>query len=144
VSATAPVRPEDRGAIACPRCGAVVAGDQDWCLQCGAAARTRLVPTPNWRVPVALVAALAAVAGLALAIAFVALTRHNGAAGTTSTTQAPTVTAAPPATTPPPTAGAPSTAPPAATTPAPTSAAPATTPAPTTTAPAPATTPPGG
>ncbi|MEA2340278.1 MAG: hypothetical protein QOG11_355, partial [Solirubrobacteraceae bacterium] len=45
--------------IACPSCGVTVQPDQDWCLTCGAAARTRLAPTPNWRVLVAALAALA-------------------------------------------------------------------------------------
>jgi RNA polymerase subunit RPABC4/transcription elongation factor Spt4 len=43
----------DPDAIACPRCGRPVGGDQAWCLNCGAAARTRLVPAPagarRWR-----------------------------------------------------------------------------------------------
>lgn len=35
----------------CPLCGAPLAPEQDWCLSCGAAARTRLAATPNWRAP---------------------------------------------------------------------------------------------
>ena len=103
--------------IACPRCAATVAPDQDWCLQCGAAARTRLAPTPNWRAPVAALAIVALLAGIGLAAAFVALTNDSTkAAGTATTATAPVVatepTAAPPPTTPPATA-------PTATTPAP-------------------------
>jgi hypothetical protein len=59
----------------CPLCGNPLAAEQDWCLHCGAAARTRLAATPNWRGPLivllttivlavgALVAALVALAG---------------------------------------------------------------------------------
>ena len=92
--------------IACPRCAATVAPDQDWCLECGAAARTRLAPTPNWRAPVAALAIVALLAGIGLAAAFVALTNDSTkAAGTATTATAPVVatepTAAPPPTTPP-------------------------------------------
>jgi hypothetical protein len=40
----------------CPLCGSALLGEQDWCLHCGAAARTRLAATPRWRAPVAAVA----------------------------------------------------------------------------------------
>ena len=48
------------GTIACPRCATLIGPDQDWCLDCGAPARTRLAPTPNWRVPVAVLAVVVA------------------------------------------------------------------------------------
>jgi hypothetical protein len=99
-------------AIACPRCGATIAPDQDWCLDCGAAARTRLAPTPNWRAPVALVAVIALLAGAGLAAAFVALTNNSTKAPSTSTpATAPAVATEP-------TAGAPPTTPPTTSTPA--------------------------
>jgi hypothetical protein len=97
-------------AIACPRCGASVAPDQDWCLDCGAAARTRLCPTPNWRAPVAALAVVALLAGIGLAVAFVALTNDSTKAPATSTAAtAPAVATEP-------TAAAPPTAPPTTTT----------------------------
>jgi hypothetical protein len=68
---------QDPHATACPRCGRPLSPEQDWCLECGAAARTRLVPTPNWRTPVALLAALLVVVVLALAAVFLALTRDD-------------------------------------------------------------------
>lgn len=40
----------------CPLCGSTLLGEQDWCLHCGAAARTRLAATPRWRAPVITVA----------------------------------------------------------------------------------------
>ena len=82
------------GTLTCPRCSAPVARDQDWCLRCGAAARTRIVPTPNWRLPLALAAVVALLALTALAWAFVALTSDEGPAGAT-TTQAPAPAAGP-------------------------------------------------
>ena len=123
---------------ACPRCGAHVASNQDWCLNCGDAARTRLVPTPNWRLPIAIVAIVCALALLAIAVSFVQLTRDD-APVTPTTPTATTPATAPPATTAPPT----TTAPPAATTTVPGATTPgattpgATTPGATTTAPAP-------
>ena len=91
----------------CPRCSAPLAPDQDWCLNCGLAARTRLAPTPDWRIPLvaAIVAALLGAGGLVFA--FLELTSDNGpvttststAPATTGTTAPPTTTATTPATT---------------------------------------------
>ena len=124
MSVAPPGAPPAPGTVACPRCGATIRPDQSWCLECGAPARTRLVPTPNWRAPVVVLAVVILLAGIALAVAFVALTNGNEPA-------APVNSQAPPpsATTPQP---APATA--APTTAAPTTAAP-TTAAPTTAAP---------
>ena len=106
------------GTVHCPRCSSAVGPDQDWCLECGAPARTRLAQTPNWQLPTAAIAAIVLVAGAMLAFAFVRLTDDGGApAGaapvtvpaTTATPIVPTVTPPPGATTPPaivPTTGA--------------------------------------
>jgi hypothetical protein len=41
----------------CPACSAPLADEQGWCLDCGAAARTRIVPTPpRWRLFAAVLA----------------------------------------------------------------------------------------
>jgi hypothetical protein len=74
--------------LRCPRCGANVAPEQDWCLECGAPARTRLAPTPNWRLPVAFLAAVALIAGLALAVAFSSLTKDDGTVSAATTAAA--------------------------------------------------------
>jgi hypothetical protein len=58
---------------ACPRCGASLAPDQEWCLSCGTAVDTRIAPTPRWRVPVVLVGALLALLAAALVLALVEL-----------------------------------------------------------------------
>jgi hypothetical protein len=118
--------PAAEGSIRCARCGAEVARDQDWCLECGLAARTRVAPTPRWRVPLVGAAVVAALALAALAVAFVDLTEDPA--------PAPAATTAAPATQPPPAATpAPQTQPPAATATAP--GATATPPAQTTTNP---------
>jgi hypothetical protein len=74
--------------LRCPRCGANVAPEQDWCLECGAPARTRLAPTPNWRAPIALVAVVVLLAGIALAFAFTSLTSDDGSVSAATTAPA--------------------------------------------------------
>jgi hypothetical protein len=59
----------------CPLCGAPLRRDQDWCLRCGAAARTRLAAPPKWK-PLAV--SLLAIALLALAVLVVALVELTG------------------------------------------------------------------
>jgi hypothetical protein len=83
----------------CPICGAPLRDDQDWCLRCGTAARTRLAPVPRWR---ALLITLVVVAVLSLAgltAALVKLTGGSGgggsAKGAAPLTSAPVVTSAP-------------------------------------------------
>lgn len=89
------------GSLRCPRCSATVGPEQDWCLECGAPARTRLAPTPNWQLPTVAIGAIILLAGALLAFAFVDLTADDGAtAGTTPT--AVVETAPPPAVVPPP------------------------------------------
>jgi hypothetical protein len=75
-------------ADACPLCAGALAPEQDWCLRCGAAARTRLGPTPKWRVPLFALALLTAIAFAVLAVALVKL------AGPSSSTRAPAASAA--------------------------------------------------
>lgn len=57
----------------CPSCGAPVAPDQDWCLNCGAALTTEVAGAGGWRTPVAIVSAVLLVAAAALVFAFVEL-----------------------------------------------------------------------
>jgi hypothetical protein len=51
----------------CPVCGAGLAPDQEWCVECGAA-RTRLPPPPDWRIGAAIVLAVIAVVVLVVVI----------------------------------------------------------------------------
>lgn len=59
----------------CPLCGAPLRADQDWCLHCGAAARTRLAAPPKWR---ALAVALVLVIVICFAVLTVALVKLAG------------------------------------------------------------------
>jgi hypothetical protein len=122
--------------LRCPRCGANVGPEQDWCLECGAPARTRMAPTPNWRLPIAVVAVVVLLAGVALAFAFTRLTRDDGTVAAATAPTAPvqpndtavqSIPTAPPATAtePGPAPGAASTAEPSTATP-PSSATPST------------------
>jgi hypothetical protein len=65
--------PPPATARACPKCGASLAPDQEWCLNCGTAVGTRIAPTPRWRLPVFLVGALLALIAAALVLALVEL-----------------------------------------------------------------------
>ena len=99
MSVAPPGAPPAPGTVACPRCGASIGPEQSWCLECGAPARTRLVPTPNWRAPVAVLALVVLLAGIALAVAFVALTNDNEPAAPVNSQAPPpsATTAQPPA-----------------------------------------------
>jgi hypothetical protein len=88
----------------CPLCETPLQAQQNWCLHCGAAARTRLAATANWRTPVV---ALTMVAVLSLGILTASLVKLVGEPSgsqastpvTTRTVIAP-ATSTPPATTP--------------------------------------------
>jgi hypothetical protein len=84
---------------ACPVCNRALAPAQSWCLECGAAARTRIAPTPRWR-PIALLTAFAALlAIIAIGFAIARLARGSTSPGTTAAPPAAQVgtTATPPA-----------------------------------------------
>lgn len=61
---------------ACPRCGAALRADQDWCLECGAAATTRVLAPPSWKVPLLVILAVVVVFAAVVAIAY-ALLSHD-------------------------------------------------------------------
>lgn len=61
------------GTERCPLCGTPLRTDQEWCLGCGAAARTRLAATPNWRAPVILLGVVIVLALGTLTVALVSL-----------------------------------------------------------------------
>lgn len=99
--APAPGTGSQAGADACPLCGTPLHPAQEWCLRCGAAARTRLSATPNWRRPTIAAALLMALVLGALAAALVKVAADSGppppATTRTVTTQAPVGAPAPPA-----------------------------------------------
>jgi predicted nucleic acid-binding Zn ribbon protein len=51
----------------CQACGAALAADQEWCLECGVA-RTAIQTPPDWRLGVAIVLAVVAIVVLATVI----------------------------------------------------------------------------
>jgi hypothetical protein len=71
----------------CPRCQTPLQPEQDWCLNCGTAARTAIAATPNWKRPLALLAVVAVVFAIACAWAFVELTNNDNAVKAATQTQ---------------------------------------------------------
>jgi hypothetical protein len=63
-----PVSADER----CAGCGASLAEDQEWCLECGAA-RTRLQAPPDWRIPATIVGVVVTLVVIGLLIALVSL-----------------------------------------------------------------------
>jgi predicted nucleic acid-binding Zn ribbon protein len=86
------------GAPRCPRCGAALSPGQDWCTQCGTAATTRILRARGWRIPIAVVIALLALGGGAVAAAFVAVTDDARNVDFTTNRKTLTITGTTPAT----------------------------------------------
>jgi septal ring-binding cell division protein DamX len=83
----------------CPRCGSALAADQEWCLNCGAAAGTEVVEPRGWRVPLYLGGGLLALAIIGVILAIVALTdRNDVVAGNPTPTPSPAASVPPGAT----------------------------------------------
>lgn len=97
---TVPSPPSTPGALLCPRCGSVVREDQAWCLECGFAARTRVHPSPHWRLPLlaTALALLALAAGIALALVLLLDNPESTPAAVTVTVPATTPQATVPTT----------------------------------------------
>jgi hypothetical protein len=62
----------------CPLCGAPLDPEQEWCLRCGAAARTRLAASPAWKGPVLAIAVVVTLSLGVLAAALVSLAGGSG------------------------------------------------------------------
>jgi hypothetical protein len=90
--AAPPSAPEQPASEACPLCGAPLHPEQEWCLNCGAAARTRLAASPAWRGPIV---TLVVVLILCLGVLAGSLVKLAGGsrAPTTQTTTVTTATA---------------------------------------------------
>jgi hypothetical protein len=80
----------------CTHCGSPLTDDQDWCLECGAAARIRIRSAPDWRIPVAIVGAIVALAAVVLVFMLVALSNSANRSAAAAVAAAP-ATNAPPA-----------------------------------------------
>ncbi len=80
---------------ACPLCGTPLRGDQDWCLGCGAAARTRLAAPANWRAPIVLLGVTVVLSLGVLSVSLVELA-EKPSHSTASTSTVPATTAAAP------------------------------------------------
>jgi hypothetical protein len=76
---------------ACPLCGTPLHRDQEWCLHCGAAARTRLAPSPRWKWPIV---TFAVVVVLSLGVLAAALVDLAGGSASSAPAVTRTVTAA--------------------------------------------------
>ena len=80
----------------CPRCGAAMTEEQEWCLRCGAAVGTRIATAEGWRVPLLISGALILLAAIALAIAIIQLADDTDQVAATGTpTATPTATPVP-------------------------------------------------
>lgn len=71
---------------ACPLCRSPLHPEQEWCLHCGAAARTRLAASPAWKAPVVSIVVVLVVSLGVLAGSLVKLVGSSGPAATQTTT----------------------------------------------------------
>jgi len=80
----------------CPRCGAAMTEEQEWCLRCGAAVGTRIAAAQGWRVPFLITGLLVILAAIAVAIAIIQLADDTDqVAGTATPTPTPSAVATP-------------------------------------------------
>ena len=89
----------------CPRCGARLSAEQEWCLDCGAAVSTRIAEPRGWRASIAVVGVLLALALVAVILAIVELAGPAETITEVPQTPTPAATAAAPTPTPTPAAG---------------------------------------
>lgn len=89
----------------CPRCGARLSAEQEWCLDCGAAVSTRIAEPRGWRASIAVVGVLLALALVAVILAIVELAGPAETVTEVPQTPTPAATGAAPTATPTPAAG---------------------------------------
>jgi septal ring-binding cell division protein DamX len=102
VSATeapAPVQAPSAAERRCPRCAQPLGAEQEWCLHCGTGVGARVAPPRGWRVPLAVVGSLLALALIAVVLAIVELANDAEQVTTAPVAAVPQATPAP-ATTP--------------------------------------------
>jgi hypothetical protein len=78
----------------CPLCGGALHAEQDWCLRCGGAARTRLAASPGWRAPLIGLAVAVVISLAVLGGAVIRLTEEEGSNGSANTVTSTTTTSA--------------------------------------------------
>jgi hypothetical protein len=61
----------------CAQCGAELADDQEWCLECGGA-RTLIHRGPDWRVPLAVITAVIVLAIGGFVVAVISISNDSG------------------------------------------------------------------
>jgi hypothetical protein len=83
---------------ACAQCGAQLEDDQEWCLECGSA-RTLIHRPPDWRVPLAVIGLVVAVALSAFVVVLVNLSSDANRRAALAAATATTATAPPTQTT---------------------------------------------
>jgi hypothetical protein len=86
---TSPSPPPARSSEPCPMCGAQLHPEQEWCTRCGAAARTRLAATPNWKLPTFAVALVVALSLGVLAAAVIKLVGNSSSPASTAASALP-------------------------------------------------------
>jgi len=93
-----PGAPEVTVERACPHCGAALADDQDWCLECGQSTQERRSGLPGWRTGAAVIAVTLVMASGAVAAAYAALRSDDSsdAPPTTQVAQTPNADQIPP------------------------------------------------
>jgi septal ring-binding cell division protein DamX len=79
----------------CPRCGATLRPEQEWCLNCGAGVGARVASPHGWRWPVAVVSGLLALTLIAFVLALVELSGDAETIGTPTPTPQAAATPAP-------------------------------------------------
>jgi hypothetical protein len=82
----------------CPRCGARLSAEQEWCLECGAAVGTRVAEPRGWRTSVAVVGVLLALALIAVVLAIFELSRDAEGVQEVAVTATPAPSVVPSAT----------------------------------------------
>jgi len=95
VSSVEPPPPPTPVERRCPRCGAQLSAEQEWCLDCGAAVGTRIAEPRGWRASVAVVGVLLALALIAVVLAVVELARDAERVQEVAATPTPAASATP-------------------------------------------------
>jgi|SRR5580704_5098572 hypothetical protein len=72
----ADARPREDDTL-CAQCGAELADDQEWCLECGGA-RTLIHRGPDWRLPLAVIATVVALAIGGFVVAVITISNDSG------------------------------------------------------------------